>query len=229
MCGRFALNVTAEDLSRIFEVPEPDGWEPRFNIAPTQDVLALRANVKSGTAAGKTLTKDWARLRWGLVPSWAKDLDIGNRMINARAETVTEKPSFRAAFAKRRCLVVASGFFEWQRAGTVKVPHLVFARGERAFAMAGIWETWRSPEGKDVESCAILTTSANSFMERIHDRMPVILTRESWNTWLGESPREKLTPLLTPLPDSAMDAFVVSTQVNNPRNDTPACVERAAP
>jgi putative SOS response-associated peptidase YedK len=234
MCGRFALNVSSEDLSRIFEVSEPEGWEPRFNIAPTQDVLGLRAAGEGaekkpvkGSASVKAdgIVKEWARFKWGLIPSWAKDPSIVNRMINARSETVTEKPSFRTAFAKRRCLVVASGFFEWERAGAVKVPHHIRVRGEKAFAMAGVWEAWHSPEGTSVESCAILTTGANAFMTKIHDRMPVILPRDRWAAWLGPTPREELTALLTPFAPEAMEEFVVSRAVNNPRNDTPACVE----
>lgn len=226
MCGRFALNVTAADLTHVFDVPVPEDWSPRFNVAPSQDVLVLRA---AAPEAGRAPVKHWTRMRWGLVPAWAKDPSIGNRMINARAETVAEKPSFRAAFANRRCLVPASGFFEWERAGSVKVPHLISVRDAPVFAMAGIWERWRAPEGSDVESFAIVTTAANTFMARIHDRMPVILPREHWNAWLGEAPKESLTGLLTPPPSEALREHAVSKRVNNPRNDDPACVEPVNP
>jgi putative SOS response-associated peptidase YedK len=165
-------------------------------------------------------------VRWGLIPSWAKDPAIGNRMINARAESVAEKPAFRAAFRRRRCLVLADGFYEWQKRGRgPKQPYLIRLRSGRPFAFAGLWESWRAPEGELVESCTLLTTTPNSLVERIHDRMPVLLHRRDHARWLteGEDPA-KLAELLAPFPAEEMAAHPVGLHVNNPRLDGPECV-----
>jgi putative SOS response-associated peptidase YedK len=166
-------------------------------------------------------------LRWGLIPSWAKDPSMGDRMINARAETVAEKPSFRRALQKRRCLVLADGFYEWRKEGKTKTPMYIRLRSHEPFGFAGLWETWKSPEGEAIHSCTVITTTPNSLMESIHNRMPVILSREGESSWLDraiETP-ERLLPLLIPYSANAMEAYAVSSMVNNPRNDAPACIE----
>jgi putative SOS response-associated peptidase YedK len=166
-------------------------------------------------------------LRWGLIPSWAKDPGIGDRMINARAETVAEKPSFRRALQKRRCLVLADGFYEWRKEGKKKTPLHIALKSHEPFGFAGLWETWKPPTGETIHSCTIITTTPNALMESIHNRMPVILTREAEALWLDrrvEDP-QALLPLLAPYPAEAMDAYVVSPLVNSPRNDTSACIE----
>ena len=166
--------------------------------------------------------------RWGLVPSWATDSSIGDRMINARAESVATKPSFRGPLRRGRCLVLADGFYEWQlQAGRkTKTPIYVRLKSGRPFAFAGLWDTWRSPEGTAISSCAIITTVANEILAPIHNRMPVILDRSAHATWLDvrESPTDRLTSLLCPYPGAEMEAYAVSPLVNNPRNDVPECV-----
>jgi putative SOS response-associated peptidase YedK len=234
VCGRFALNVTSYDLSRIFEVGEVDETDapPRFNIAPMQEIavvlaagLAPEATRRDGANAKNRL----ARFRWGLVPSWAKDPSIGNKMINARAETIAEKPSFRSAIRRRRCLVAASGFYEWDKVSGSRQPYWIHLAGGGPLAMAGIWESWRSPEGAPLETCAIVTTEANALVAPIHDRMPVILPKDSWDRWLGATDAPAVLDLLRPLPAEAMAKYPVSRHVNNPRNDDPRCLERADP
>jgi putative SOS response-associated peptidase YedK len=164
-------------------------------------------------------------VRWGLIPSWADDASIGNRLINARAETAAEKPSFRSAFKHRRCLIPTSGFYEWQKVGTKKQPHYIRRPDEVPFAFAGLWERWEKG-GEPIESCTILTTEANGMMRPIHDRMPVILGPEAWGQWLDPEGKESLPlkPLLRPYPDDWLTAYPVSTRVNNPKYDAPACV-----
>jgi putative SOS response-associated peptidase YedK len=165
-------------------------------------------------------------LRWGLIPSWAKDAAIGNRMINARAETVAEKPSFRRALQQRRCLILADGFYEWRQEGKKKTPLFITLASREPFAFAGLWETWRPPDGEAIHSCTIITTTPNALMESIHNRMPVILAREAETTWLDRTitEPEKLLPLLVPYPETLMDAYEVALTVNSPRNDSPACI-----
>ena len=175
-------------------------------------------------------SRELVRLHWGLVPSWAKEEAIGSRLINARAETVTEKPAFRAAFRSRRCLVLADGFYEWQRLGTRKQPYFISFRDRRPFAFAGLWERWQSGSGRSVESCTIITTSANEAVAPVHDRMPVILDPHDHAAWLDTGSKESgdLIHLLRPQPSEAMEAFPVSLLVNNPANDLPACREPVA-
>ncbi len=223
MCGRFTLTTTAEDLANCFELSQPLGLAPRYNIAPTQQVAAVRAVVEDGGERRLLL------LRWGLVPSWARDLRVGNRMINARAETASQKPAFRSAFRARRCLVPADGFFEWRRRGKQRQPHYIQMRDGRPFAFAGLWERWVDPEtGQVVESCTLLTTTPNELVETIHDRMPVILQPGDYDRWLDPQVNDpaQLEPLLRPFPADEMTAFPVSTRVNSPRNDDPACISR---
>lgn len=195
--------------------------QPRFNIAPTQPV----AVVRFGPGA-----RQLAWLKWGLVPSWARDASIGNRLINARAESVADKPAFRTAFRRRRCLVLADGFYEWRRTGAKKQPFFIRLRDDRPFAFAGLWESWEGADHSSLETCTILTTGPNELMKPIHDRMPVILASDDYEHWLDPAVQEpeQLAPLLRPYPSDAMLALAVGTHVNNPRNDGPECIVPAA-
>jgi len=217
MCGRFTLRTSPAVLAEIFEVLRMPDFEPRYNIAPTQQVVAVRQNPA-------LKHREAALLRWGLVPSWADDPSIGNRLINARADTVATKPSFRSAFKSRRCLVLADGFYEWQKIGSRKQPYLITLRNGAPFAFAGLWESWKKAE-PPLESCTLITTDANAVLEPIHDRMPVILPEEHYDAWLNPAtPAAELQELLKPYPASEMQSQPVSTLVNNPRNDSPECV-----
>ena len=220
MCGRFTLGATAATLAAQFDLANVPTWTPRYNIAPTQEVLVV---LQPSPQANRE-----ARLhRWGLIPPWAKDPSIGNRMINARAETVATKPAFRRAFKERRCLLLADGLYEWQRQERRKQPFYIRLRGGRPFAFAGLWEHWEGSEGMAIQSCTILTTTSNEVVGRIHDRMPVILNPTDYDRWLDPSIQEPevLKPLLRPYPADEMMAYPVSTRVNNPANDSPECVE----
>jgi putative SOS response-associated peptidase YedK len=192
--------------------------EPRYNIAPTQLIATVANNNR----------EELDLFRWGLVPSWAKDAAIGNRLINARAETLAEKPSFRAAYRRRRCLILADGFYEWQAnpLGGAKTPYLVRLESGGPFAFAGLWEIWSAPDGSRLLSCTIITTRPNELVAPIHKRMPVILPPEAYDRWLSaeEEPSERLQPLLGPYPAEEMVAYPVSRVVNNPANDIPECV-----
>lgn len=218
VCGRYVLTVTGRVLARLFDLDEVPEVEARYNIAPTQPVLVVRAG-----AGGRKLDT----LRWGLIPSWAKDPAIGNRMINARAETVAEKASFRSAFRHRRCLVPADGFYEWRREDNRKQPYLVRFADGRAFAIAGLWETWRQPDGTPLESCVLITTEPNPVVAPLHDRMPVIVPPELYSQWLEPADQDqgRLHALLAPHPPEEMEAYPVSRHVNNPANDDPRCLQ----
>ena len=222
MCGRFTLTADQDSFEDRFSLTGFDlGWVPSFNIAPTQEVLTV---TNDGSENRPEL------MRWGLVPSWTKDPKIGNRMINARSETLTEKPSFRTAFKRRRCLIPADGFYEWKREGKAKKPMLITANPGGLFALAGLWETWKQPDDSWLLTCAIITTSANEFMKSIHDRMPVILPRESEASWLDpeEQDTAMLSELLLPYDSGRMEAYEVSTLVNSPRNNFPEVIEPVA-
>ena len=225
MCGRFTNRFTWKELhERLDLIGTPLNLRPRYNVAPSQDVAAVRASN-----GGRTL----AMLRWGLIPGWAKDPAIGHKLINARSETAAEKPSFRSAFRHRRCLIPADGFYEWQRRGGTRQPWLFGLRDGAPMIFAGLWERWTVPEGAAltgslaernpgdaVETCTILTTAANETVAPVHGRMPVILAPDAWDVWLaGEA-----VPL-GPYPADAMMAHPVSTHVNRPANDDPRCVE----
>ncbi len=218
MCGRFTLFLAADDLREELELNSlPPDWTPRYNVAPTQPVLAV--------TDATTRNAEW--MRWGLVPSWAKDLSIGSRMINARAETLAEKPSFRAAFARRRCLIPANGFYEWQKLASGKgpsQPYFITLKDGKPFCFAGLWELWRSPEGEDVRSCTIITTSPNERVAKIHDRMPVILTGEQMWNWLTWNDAARLNSLLVPYPADEMQAVRVGSMVSNPNVDVPGLI-----
>ena len=221
MCGRYSLTTAPEALRRLFEFDNRPNLAARYNIAPTQEVPVVR-----GSAAGRTL----AHLRWGLIPSWAKDRSMASKMINARAETVAEKPAFRAAYAKRRCLVPADGFYEWRTEDGAKQPFRIGMKGGGAFAFAGLWESWADPEGGDdaVETFTILTTAANAKLHAIHHRMPVILPQELYAAWLDPA-ADPHAIALGPYPGEPMAFYRVSTRVNYVRNDDPGCVEPLTP
>jgi putative SOS response-associated peptidase YedK len=220
MCGRFQLGVPSdwlEDLG-LSSADAPD-LEARYNIAPSQQIVAVRE--KGGRRSASLL-------RWGLVPSWASDPKIGNRLINARAETLLTKPPFREAFARRRCLVPAHAFYEWQKVGGARQPWRIARRDGRPFGFAGLWERWLGPEGP-LETCTIVTTEANGVVAPIHARMPAVIVPEQYALWLDpEAPHEALVPLLRPLPDAAVVAHPVSSRVNRPDVDDPECA-RAVP
>jgi putative SOS response-associated peptidase YedK len=218
MCGRFLLFTSGAALAEWLGLPEVPALEPRYNIAPTQPVAAVRA----GPGGGRELV----RLRWGLVPPWAADPGAGPPLINARAETAAAKPSFRSAFRQRRCLVPADGFYEWVgRAGKRQPIHFRLRDG-RPFAFAGLWERWQAPGGPAVESCAVLTTAANHLVRPVHDRMPVILEPTGYEAWLDPAVRDPaaLAVWLRPFPAEAMTACPVGSWVSNPRNEGPACL-----
>ena len=221
MCGRFTLRASTSALAEQFGAIADIVLEPRFNIAPSQPIAVVR--IRPGSTAPQ---RELTQLRWGLVPSWAKDLSIGNRMINARSESVADKPAFRAAIRRRRCLVPADGFFEWQRQGKARQPYFIQMADQRPFAMAGLWESWEGPDHRVIESCTILTTRSNELMEPIHDRMPVILPDESCTEWLdpGGSDPEPLKRLLVPFNAELMKLHPVGTYVNRPENEGPECI-----
>jgi len=210
-----------EFLQQRFKFATSDlDYKPRYNIAPTQDVLTV---INNGERHAQFM-------RWGLVPFWAKELKIGSRMINAKAETLAEKASFRNAFKKRRCLVPADGFYEWRKEGKEKIPTYIFQKSREPFAFAGLWETWKSPEDEVVRSCTIVTTEPNSFVEPIHNRMPVMLSEEAEALWLDPLTEDPavLKQLLVPFPPELMDSYPVSTLVNSPRNQGKEIIEPVA-
>ncbi len=217
MCGRFTLTTDIKAIADRFSAPAPPAeWpavQPRYNIAPTQSVIVVNDDGQ----------RHLKQMRWGLIPSWAKDPAIGSQMINARAESVAEKPSFRDALKKRRCLIPADGFFEWQKLGKVKQPVHIVLKSREPFGFAGLWEHWTSPEGEEILTCTIITTAANELLKAVHDRMPVILTRDAETAWLDPQIHEpeKLLPLLKQYPADAMEYYPVSRQVNSPVVDEP--------
>ncbi|MBZ0304142.1 MAG: SOS response-associated peptidase [Anaerolineae bacterium] len=221
MCGRFTLTADTDNLQLAFDLTGvPEAHTARFNIAPSQPIAVIT------NADPKALTFH----QWGLIPSWAKDPKIGYKMINARAETAAEKPAFRAAFRRRRCLIPADGFYEWQKRDGGKVPMFIHLKDFSLFAFAGLWEIWYSPEGDEIRTATILTTEPNELMASIHNRMPVILHREDYETWLAPDERKAtdLEPLLKPFDVDQMAAYRVSTFVNSPANDTPEAIEPVA-
>jgi putative SOS response-associated peptidase YedK len=226
MCGRFTLTTSVRDLATLFDALEVDlpAVEPHYNIPPSAQVLAVRQLADHER-------RQLVPLHWGLIPKWAKDPAIGNRLINARSESAADKPSFRDAVRRRRCLVLADGFFEWQKQGGKKEPYFLRLPDGRPFAFAGLWERWHGPEDKTIESCTILTTAANDLVRPIHDRMPVILESEAYPCWLdpGLNDPAKVQPWLRPLPADRMIAYPVSRLVNNPRHDDARCLEPSNP
>jgi putative SOS response-associated peptidase YedK len=231
VCGRFTLKTPNPRLRELFGLQDLPHLVPRFNIAPTQSVLTIRA-VNAAEVA-----REAVMLRWGLIPFWAKNATVGNTMINARAETVAEKPSFRQAFSKRRCLIPADGFYEWEKLATgKKQPWWIRMADEEPFAMAGLWESWSPkhaiskseadvPDSGIVQSCTILTINANADMESLHDRMPVILPPECWDAWLNpSSDKSALQSMLLPFENGRLIRSPVSTLVNRPVVDSAECI-----
>lgn len=217
MCGRYTVGSDPKKLwdELGLEGEPPPDLEPRYNVAPTQDVPAVTDSEPSKLVM----------LRWGLVPFWAKDIRIGHKMINARAEGIADKPAFRHAFEKRRCLVPADGFYEWERRGKQKVPHYITLKDGRPMTFAGLWEVWHAPDGSRVASCTIVTTDAKGEIGAIHDRMPVILPPSAREIWLDRSASaEVLLPLLRPFPARKLAHHPVSTLVNSPANESPDCI-----
>jgi putative SOS response-associated peptidase YedK len=220
MCGRFTLTDPDVDLAVQFGLPEIPDMQPRYNIAPTQPVAAVR--LKAGDEA-----REMVMLHWGLIPFWAKDPKIGARMINARSETAAQKPSFRMAFRQRRCLVIADGFYEWQKQNGTKQPFFIRLRDARPFAFAGLWEHWEGKDASVIESCTLLTTEPNDLLRTLHNRMPVILSPGDYDLWLDPEVQQPdlIQPLLRPYAALEMEAYPVSRFVNSPGNDSPTCIE----
>lgn len=215
MCGRFQLSVKGRHISERFNVEVFDEfYKPNYNCAPSQK-LPVITNAEKGKLS---------YFKWGLIPFWAKDPKIGYRLINTRAETITEKPSFKSAFKKRRCLIPANGFYEWRKDEN-KTPFRITVNEDELFAMAGLWESWKDGEGKKVHTFSIITTTPNSLMESIHDRMPVILQPEDEERWLTEEDEPKLLELLKPCDPYLMKAYPISKKVNSPANNGPEIVE----
>ena len=230
MCGRFTLRTPLTQLAKQFQFDLDAALVdtgPRYNIAPTQDIAAVRVREPGGR-------RELALLHWGLIPSWAKDTKIAGSTINARSETIAEKPAFRSAFKRRRCLVLMDGFYEWKRVGKTKQPYLYEIDGGKPFALAGLWETWhgaKGSEGPPLESCSLITTEPNKLAAEVHDRMPVILDAVDYAQWLDPAvqDRETLEKLLVPFDAGRMTARPVSTYVSNARNQGPQCVEPVKP
>jgi putative SOS response-associated peptidase YedK len=226
MCGRYTLSISPRVLDKQFLLKDTEPPEASYNIAPSQMVLSLRESQKEGGRRA-------IQVRWGLIPFWAKDEKIGYKMINARSETAREKSAFRHAAKKRRCILPASGFYEWKREGKQKQPFYIYP-GKPAFegeclAFAGLWEQWKAPQGEIVESVSILTTAANEFMANIHDRMPVLLTPDAYDTWLDtgtELSEAAYAELVQPAPNDFLQAHPVGPEVNSPRNNHPALLEQ---
>ncbi len=217
MCGRFAFYSPSEATAALFGATSSTEVVPRYNIAPTQFIAAVRADAQGAA--------ELAMLRWGLVPFWAKDPSIGNRMINARAETVAEKPSFRSAYKKRRCLILADGFYEWRKEGDGKTPYFISRADGSPFAFAGLWEEWNSKESEEsLQTTAIITTAANDFMAQLHQRMPVVMLPEQAERWLGGD-MELLSEVIDNPP--AFRAWPVDRKVNNARNEDAALIDPA--
>ena len=231
MCGRFTISEVPGQLSSQFNLTQGVTIDPSYNIAPSQMVPVILFGSLDGSGAcilgpgeGDMVSmRVLVHLEWGLVPGWAKDPSIGSRMINARAETVAEKPSYRSAFRKRRCLVLADGFYEWKRQGGSRHPYHIRMQDRSLFAFAGLWEHWTGSDGSIVRTCALITTHPNDLVKPLHGRMPVILSQDDYAVWLDPSNQDttRLKSLLRPYPAAGMTACPVSTRVNNPENDSP--------
>lgn len=216
MCGRFAFNATPAQVIKHFGLDACADFASRYNIPPGTDIPVIRQSPEGQRVLHL--------LRWGLVPHWAKDPSIGNKLNNARGESVAEKPSFREAFKRRRCLIPASGFYEWKAEGRVKQPYYISLKSGEHLAMGGLWETWQSPEGDLLRTCAIITTGPNALMESLHDRMPVILAPEHWQAWLT-APPDEVAGLLDPYPAEAMQAWPVDRRVSRAGEDDARMIE----
>lgn len=217
MCGRFTLTAEVSELQQEFSFANfAHEFSPRYNIAPSQPVavIANEADYKVDFFV------------WGLIPRWAKDTQIGNRLINARAETLAQKPAFRGPFRYHRCLILADGFYEWKKDNGSKTPMLIRLKSQKPFAFAGLWDTWQSPDGSEIRSCTIITTPPNILLAPIHDRMPAILDSTDYLTWINPAPvsPNEINHLLRPFPADEMIAYPVSRRVNDPQFDDPQCV-----
>ncbi|HTL90677.1 MAG TPA: SOS response-associated peptidase [Leptolyngbya sp.] len=211
MCGRFTQTQTAEAIAQSFDLDEVPQWQPRYNIAPTQQIPAI------------VEPHHFKTLRWGLIPAWSKDAAIGSKLINARAETVSEKPAFREAFKRRRCLILADGYYEWKKQSGKKQPFYFQLNHHQPFAFAGLWERWNAPEGEPLETCTLITTEANELAATVHDRMPVILQAEDYEAWLDPDFSEARS-LLRSYPSESMQTYAVPLSVNRPTHDDPDCI-----
>ncbi|MCU1284941.1 MAG: hypothetical protein JWO13_1291 [Acidobacteriales bacterium] len=238
MCGRFRLSKTDKEVMKQFGVEIDPDYSPRYNISPSQQVRVLKLAGGAEAVESAKLSVPPMQMhiqRWGLVPFWAKDIKIGYKMINARSETILEKPAFRDAFKKRRCLIPANGFYEWKHEGAAKQPFHFGMNDDSLFAFAGIWEQWKAPnapdgaEGALLETRAILTTTPNELVGDVHDRMPVILPASQYHLWLTAEPQraEQLRDLLVPFPADEMKKYPVSETVNSPKNEVAACAAAA--
>lgn len=226
MCGRFVATKPPQELAEYFEVDEIQNesgqFSPNFNVSPQSTIWAVDEHDHVRTLE---------RLRWGLIPSWAKEASIGNRMINARGETVVEKPAFRRAFKSRRCLIPADGFYEWRRDGAKKIPYFISLKNDEPMAFAGLWELWRDPsqenDAPSIRTCCMITTQANDVVMPIHDRMPVVLPATAWQAWLDpyNNDTESLVGLLRPAPAEITQVRRVSTRVNNARTNEPSLLD----
>ncbi|MEA2601045.1 MAG: hypothetical protein QOF89_2037 [Acidobacteriota bacterium] len=223
MCGRYTLSSPTDDIALLFDLPEWLPVIPRYNLAPTQEAAVVRVPAPGAP-------RQLIPLRWGLIPYWAKEAAIGNRMINARAEGVAEKPAYKWSFKKKRCLIPADGFYEWKKEGKSKQPYLIHRQDGKPFAFAGLWSTWvdREHGGATLETFTILTTDANDLLRPLHDRMPVIVDPENFDLWLDPKIEDaaKLQPLLVPHAVEGFEAFPVSRNVNSPAHDAADCIDR---
>jgi len=218
MCGRFVRAVSLEDIAEEFGVDKPDfNLSPSYNVAPSQNIAIIKSGKKKSLALSK----------WGLVPSWAKDTAIGHKMINARSESVADKPSFKSSFKHHRILVPASGFYEWKREGNIKTPYYIRLKSKACFGFAGLASYWTSPQGDQICTSCIITTNANDLIQPVHDRMPVIIRKEDEDMWLDSEEQEKdaLLALLYPYPSDEMDYYAVSSMVNSPANNSSECIK----
>jgi putative SOS response-associated peptidase YedK len=222
MCGRYAIFERPHSLQGLLEYDEAEDFDARYNVAPTQRVPVLRPKEQ-----GDGLRLDM--LRWGLVPSWASDSKIGSRMINARAETLAEKPSFRAAFKSRRCVIPTSGYYEWQVTEGVKRPHFIRRKNGESLFLAGLWESWGQGDDEPLVTCTIITTATNTALESLHHRMPVVLDPAQFGAWFDPAgERETLEQMMAPAADDLLEAYEVDRRVSSVRNDGPACIEPIA-
>lgn len=218
MCGRYTVTSAPEAIRALFRYEERPNFPPRYNIAPTQPIAIVRVNE------GK---RQFVLMRWGLLPSWVKDPKAFSLIVNARGEGVIDTPAFRAAMKRRRCLVPADGFYEWQAAGARKQPYFIHAKSGEPLAFAGLWETWTGPNGEELDTATIVTTRANRTLSPIHDRMPVVVPPEAFDLWLDDATVDALTAeaLIAPAPEDLLEAYPVSTAVNRTANDSPTLLD----
>ena len=221
MCGRYTVTATPEVLRALFGYAEQPNFPPRYNVAPTQPIAVVRL------MNGK---RQFALVRWGLLPSWGKDPKAFSLLINARGETVNEKPAYKAAMRRRRCLIPADGFYEWKALGNRKQPYYIRAKSGEPFAFAGLWETWTGPNGEELETAAIVTTAANRTLAPIHDRMPVVIAPDQFDLWLGNRDEDTTaaSALIKPAPNELLETYPVRSDVNRVANDNPRLIEPSA-